>query len=624
MCGIAGFIGPDPGVATDAIRAMLPAIAHRGPDDESSEIIPAAGGNVAAFGQRRLAILDLSPAGRQPMTRPDRPSWITFNGEIYNHADLKARLEKLGHRFIGTSDTEVLLHWLDEYGTDGLKDLEGMYTLAWRDAATGRVLLARDPFGIKPLYYATPAAGLVFASEVRAVLASGLVPRRLSKPALATALAYGAVQGPLTIAEGVWEFPAGHFAWCDGGKPAPVRFSRPRVCDTAVDAADVEGTVRGLIERAVASHLRADVPVAVLLSSGIDSTILAAVAGKAAPGLQSFTLGFADQPADSEMGDARATAKGIGLDHRDVWLNGPDTLAATRNWLAGLDQPSVDGLNVYVICEAVRRAGIKVALSGLGSDELFGGYPAFRDVGRLTRFARGISWMPRPARAAVAAATAGRRDTATREKLRDILTGPADSRRVYFHRRRLVSDGGMGRLGVRAADLGLTADYQPAEDTTAVGDSVWMVSEMESRYYQGNMLLRDADGCSMAHGLELRVPFLDQKLAEYVRSLPGRVRLPDGVANKHLLRRAFAPELSKYWNSKPKRGFTLPIRHWLLGPLADLSRASLETLKDSGVVTPAGVDRVWADFSRNPDSPTWTRAFMLVVAGRYLEQTRLN
>lgn len=623
MCGLIGFTGFDPASADEAARAMLGRIAHRGPDDEGFVSRPLGGGHVA-LGFRRLAILDLSPSGHQPMAGR-ASSWLVFNGEIYNYRALRRRLESEGHAFAGSGDTEVLLKWLETRGPAGLADLEGMYSLAWIDGPTGRLLLARDPFGIKPLYYAQTPRGLAFGSEVRAVAASGLVPRTLSRPALATALAYGAVQRPLTIVEQVFEFPPGHMAWhTPGGPLEPTPFFRTPKVDPAAAASAEE--VRGLVTRAVRSHLTSDVPVGILLSSGLDSTVVAA-ACRGTPGLKCFTLGFRDDPADSEMGQAAAIAASLDLEHTPIWLDGPEALARTRAWLDAIDQPSVDGLNVFAVTGAVREAGVKVALSGLGSDELFGGYPSFRDVPRLHRWMRRAVALPRPARVGLAALAGLGRSRVARDKLVEIAGGGDDPTRLYFRRRRLSTDRELRSLGLAAEALGLSDDYQPAGGAPAGYDGedlVPLVSRLESRYYQGNMLLRDADACSMAHGLELRVPFLDLPLARRLLTLPGGVLLPSGRPDKHLLRQAFAGELSACWKSAPKRGFVLPIRRWLLGPLADTAWRGLDHLKRSGAVRPEAVDEIWGKFQRDPNGPAWTRAFMLVVAGHYLARNGLS
>jgi asparagine synthase (glutamine-hydrolysing) len=623
MCGLAGVVGPAENGLADPLARMLGALAHRGPDDDGTVTGPL-GRAAVGLAHRRLSILDLSPAGHQPMGVPG--TTLVFNGEIWNHADLRARLAAGGHRFVGTSDTETLLHWLAEYGPDGLAAVEGMYACAWVDHAAGHLYLARDPFGIKPLYVAPTATGLVFASEVRAVLASGLVPRRVDRAGLATLLAFGAVQAPHTIVEGVREFPAGHWGRYDPDRGLTVAafFRYP---DVRADVSPAEAVERvwELADRAVATHLMSDVPVGVLLSAGLDSQFIAATATRHSAALRSFTLGFEGQREGCEGEEAAAFAALYGLDHTPVWLGEQDCVGATAAWAGDLDQPSIDGLNVYIICGAVRRAGIKVVLSGLGGDEIFGGYPSFADAPRLRRLMRRVDWLPRFGRTALAGVLTARRGATVREKMRDILTGPSDLRSIYLQRRRLLPNRALHRLGFTPAPLGLGPDFQPPHPAgPPAPDDVAEISRLECRLYQGNMLLRDADATSMAHGLELRVPLLDQRLAEYALSLPGRVKLPHGRADKHLLRAVLDRKLGIRPPYKAKRGFVLPIARWLCGPLADLAAAGLDRIRAGGLLDRAEVERIWDGFRREPESPAWSRAFVLVVLGNYLERHQLS
>jgi asparagine synthase (glutamine-hydrolysing) len=624
MCGIAGFLGRSEEQVREVLSRFVGALAHRGPDDEGTLLCPM-GDSVLGLAHRRLAILDLSPAGHQPMEVSGIS--IVFNGEIWNHAELRSRLAARGHTFIGTSDTEVILHWLVEYGPEGLRTIEGMYALAWIDHRTEQLFLARDPFGIKPLYYAITSEGFLFASEVRAILDSGVISRRVDRAGLATLLAFGSVQAPYTLVKGVQEFPAGHwscFTPTEGFRTTQF-FQFPAVQPSTPEEA--RDRLCGLIDRAVASHLMSDVPVGVLLSSGLDSRLIAAIAARHGTGITSFTLGVEEDREKSEIPAARAFAHHHGLKHVEVWLNERECLTATEEWLRDIDQPSVDGLNVYIICRAVRQAGIKVALSGLGGDELFGGYPSFADAPRLRRLVKGIKWLPRVGKSALAALLGVGRGTTVREKLSDILLGPADLRLIYLQRRRLISNQTLCRLGLAPKFLGLEPDFQslsPLETPIPANDDVVEISRLECRFYQANMLLRDADANSMRHGLELRVPFLNQPLAEYALSLPGSVKLPAGRANKHLLREMMSGHLGIDPGDNPKQGFSLPLDRWMRGPLTGLAETAINRLKNGGLVASRPVDRIWSRFKREPKTPAWSRALMLVVLGNYLERHRLE
>ncbi|HEX8911950.1 MAG TPA: asparagine synthase (glutamine-hydrolyzing), partial [Humisphaera sp.] len=377
MCGIAGIIAESQAVAREALPRMLGCLAHRGPDDEGTEVVPF-GRRFLGLGHRRLSVIDPSPAGHQPMTHPGTGDRIVFNGEVYNFEALRAGLA--GDSFRGHSDTEVVLHRLARDGpAAALPGFQGMFALAFLDWRRGRLTLARDPLGIKPLYVAATPRAILFASEVRAILASGLVDRRIDPAGLATLLAYGAVQQPATFVCGVAAFPPGASLGLTpdslgGPLPEPAAYWAPPRPDPAIDEARALAELRAVAPRAVADHLVSDVPVGVFLSSGIDSTVVAGLAARAAGRVRSFTVGFSDEPDLSEHAPAAETARRFGLVHAPLDVTGPEAEAAVGQWLAAADQPSLDGLNVWLISRAVRAEGIVVALSGLGGDELFGGY----------------------------------------------------------------------------------------------------------------------------------------------------------------------------------------------------------------------------------------------------------
>lgn len=630
MCGIAGLFDlrtSNPEHTSTLISAMTRAQCHRGPDDEGHSLIRI-GEHLLALGQRRLSIQDLSAAGHQPMIHPETGSQLVFNGEIYNVALLRSELLSLGHHLVGTSDTEVLLHGLDRWGPDYLKRLCGMFALGFYNAKSQNLTLARDSLGIKPLYVARVGGRMLFASEVRAIIASGLVTQELDQAGVAGLFAFGAVQQPATLFNEIRSFPAGCYEIIDaqGHSNGQVHFWRfPKVNKQITEAQAIE-RVRVLTSEAVKEHLISDVPVGVFLSSGLDSTIIAALASRHAPNLRSFTVGFADEPDMSEMALARETADLFHLDHTQINITGPEAEQATLEWLESLDQPSVDGLNVFVISKATRARGIKVALSGQGGDELFGGYPSFADVGRLRRMMNWIAWIPRPLRRALCSAAAIGRSEAVRQKLRDIGGTDGSLVDLYLQRRRMLSDDQLHSLGFEATLLGLPRGFHPCSGfQDFLGDTddvIHTVSILESIVYQGNMLLRDGDTNSMAHGLEIRVPLLDRRLIDYVYSIPGNILLPNGRADKHILRRAFFPELRASLLLQKKRGFTLPIRRWMMGPLRPLCEDALSELKRQPFIRAEGVDRLWNSFRSAPESPIWSRAFAMVVLGYYLRNLR--
>ncbi|MFO0852017.1 MAG: asparagine synthase (glutamine-hydrolyzing) [Gemmataceae bacterium] len=623
MCGIAGLFMPGRDAVGAALPLMTRCLAHRGPDDYGAEVQPAGGGWVG-LGQQRLAIQDLSPAGHQPMRHPPTGSWITFNGEVYNFQTLRAELEGLGDRFVGHSDTEVVSAALARWGPDAFRRFQGMYALAYLDAPNRRLILARDPAGIKPLYLARAGGGVLFASEVRGILASGLVKPVVDRGGMAGYLAYGSVQHPRTLFTGIESVPPG--SWLEvRANDGRLTVGPPRVfwtypqADPVISRAAAVDAVRATLDEAVRDHLIADVPVGLFLSGGVDSTVIAGLAARHSPHIRSFTVGFSDHPDWSETEQAAATARRLGLRHTEINLPEDEAVQATTDWLNHLDQPSVDGLNVFTISRAVRRQGVKVALTGLGGDELFGGYPSFRDVPRLWKAMKWVQPLPAPVRRGLGTVAFATKSHAARAKLADMAGGDGSLLSLALHRRRAMSDRQLADLGLRAGALGLDRHFLPPGATDALAladdDPVWSVSVLESRYYQGNTLLRDADANGMAHGLEIRVPLLDQRLLDLGHAIPGPVRLPPGAPPKSLLRAAAAEYLQADQTDRPKRGFTLPVWRWMAGPLRPMCERA--TAVAAQVLDPAGVSAVWRSFQAAPESPMWTRAFALVVLGEF-------
>jgi asparagine synthase (glutamine-hydrolysing) len=628
MCGIIGIIASERDVVAVSLRRATNALVHRGPDDSGHQLLRF-GSQWLGLGHRRLSILDLSPFGHQPMAAGT--SWVIFNGEIYNFAQLREELVREGVCFRSTGDTEVLLNSLVHWGTAALTRLQGMYAFGYFDSEKQRLLLARDPAGIKPLYLAKTVRGLIFGSEVRALLATGLISRKLDRRGVSGMLAYGAVQHPFTLFSEICSLPPGTYqefipatdgSWRAHDEPVP--FWKYPASDSRWTSQRAISAVRDTVELAVRDHLISDVPVGLFLSAGIDSTILAGIAAKASPSMRSFTVSFDQSPETDESSSAVNTASFFGLTHDTVFVSSADAEAAARDWLASLDQPSIDGLNTYVISRAVRKCGIKVALSGLGGDELFGGYPTFRDVPRLRRLARFTNFLPIRARIQIAYLLSAHRSPHFREKLRDILSGKSDWVSLYLQRRRLLSDSQMAQLGYKADFLGLNsnfiADNSLPDLHDLMDDTVAILSRLESVCYQGNMLLRDCDANGMACGLEIRVPLLDQRILDLAHSIPGEIRVPLGLPGKFLLREAFSDLLQSTPPQRPKSGFTLPISQWMQGSLKPLCDEAIRTLKEVGIVELDGVASIQRRFQTSPNSPIWSRLFSLCVLGDFIHR----
>jgi asparagine synthase (glutamine-hydrolysing) len=627
MCGIAGIVGALSRRQVDGpLRSMLDAQFHRGPDDSGLSVIPVRGGTVG-LGNRRLAIQDLSPLGHQPMVNQATGDILVYNGEIYNAPALRDLLRTEGLEFRGHSDTEVLMRAYERWGTECLTRLRGMFAFALWDARRSRLVIARDPMGIKPLYYAAKKdSWFVFASEVRALLQSGLPDTRIDPRSLAGYLAYGAVQEPLTIYEGIFSLPRGCWQELDdlgnvvgGGRywqfPLPEESQRGRCLTDLVE----EG--RGILQESVRRHLLSDVQVGLFLSSGLDSTALLGLTPEK-HNLDAFTVSFPDHPEYNEVLAAKVAAERFGVRHHEC----PVSDKTASNWihkaLECMDQPSMDGFNSYIVSRAVREHGIAVALSGLGGDEVFGGYELFH---RVPRIYNALSWLipfPESVRTTAAwLATVFTNDT-VRQKAHEIAKVNPGLIGLYFRQRRLIGDSALEAFGFQAETLCLSEDFQVPElqyeGCYSPADLLASVARLDAAFYLENILLRDSDVFGMANSLEIRVPFLDRDLIEWAFRLPGDVLLPKGAPLKYLLRKICAEVYGQLPVASSKRGFVVPISAWLRGPLREVMEVSLGTLRDSGLLDTTGIDDVEEIFRRQPDSPAWSRLWALVTLGFWL------
>jgi len=619
------------------VGRMMAAMRHRGPDEEGFLFAPP-----VSLGMQRLSIIDL-PGGSQPVWNETQTIAVVFNGEIYNFRELRKELEAAGHQFRTRSDTEVIVHAYESWGKDSIKRLQGMYAFAVAELPEGpsgsalRVFLGRDPLGIKPLYYTYAGGNLLFASEVRALLASGCVQPDLGVETVPAYLLFGSVCEPLTLIDGVRSLPPGSSLLVRA--ESPVRETEPETYwdtgiarqDQATPTSSIDRAarpaleVRGLLERAVASHLIADVPVGVFLGSGLDTTAMAALASQVQRGVHTFTVLFPDTEF-SEADLARRTAKRLGTRHLELMLSDEEMVSRLEEAIAAFDQPSMDGVNTYFVSWAARQAGLKVALSGLGSDELFGGYDSFRATSRAARAGELASYLPSSVRRLAAGALAqmasfGSSPDRLRKAsaaLRDseLLPHPYFCTRLLFTPQTVVS-----RLGPTGDCFKQMAWWKwldnRAREARAM-DSFTSISWLELRAYLLNTLLRDTDAVSMRSSLEVRVPFLDTPLVEYVLSLPGREKL--GERPKHLLVAALREILPREIVEQKKRTFTFPWQTWLRGSLgkrvaaglADWSPALEQHLGHEFARV------VWQDFLAG--RTTWSRPWSLYVLNEWAKQ----
>jgi asparagine synthase (glutamine-hydrolysing) len=632
MCGICGVISGEQRRIEPAVRRMMAAMVHRGPDDDGYEHLPlgSEGGAAAGFGFRRLSILDLSSAGHQPMLNPATGDCLIFNGEIYNFRELRKELQASGATFRSTSDTEVLLQALSAWGETAINKLQGMFAFAFYDATSRRILLARDPLGIKPLYVAARPDRLVFASEIRAVLASGIVPDDLDSAGVAGMLAYGAVQSPRTIYQHINSFPAGASQWIDAGAASGRGTATPRrhwcfpqslLHEGPAQAAN---TVHSMLHDSVTKHLVADVPVGVLLSAGIDSTIIASFAREYTSRATAFTVGFDAANGEDEVALAATTARALGIKHVAVRLDAASLPVAWHDWLISLDSPSIDGFNMAIVSRRLAAEGVVVGLSGLGADELFGGYPAFSRAPSLSSFLQALSFLPAWLRSCPVAGIGllhGRAGAV--EKLQDLVAGDPSIAGITRSLRRAMSHGRLTAMGLSAQRVGLNADYLDGDstrfETESDGDPFNTVARVETTHYMRDTLLRDADSNSMRHSLELRVPFLDLPLFNYVSALPGQVKRSGRGPAKMLLRSAAVGALSPEVANRPKTGFTLPIGDWMRAEMRESCEEAIGRVASLPFIEAAEVRRLWLSFLKDSRSLHWSRPLALVVLGSALQ-----
>lgn len=614
MCSISGIIHTRPLIA-DGVRiveVMNRTLRHRGPDDHGVWTNKKAfeASCAVTLGNTRLAIIDTSSAGHQPMLDPETGNCLTYNGEIYNFPELS---KSIRGNFRSRSDTEVVLNSYRELGPDVFNKLRGMFALGIWDAKRGELVVARDRFGIKPLYYHASKSVFIFASELRGLLATGLVPRKLSREGLDSYLANGSVAAPLTIVEGVQQLLPGHYLRVRARETGELEYTTTKFATNyhqlrraeTRDEAVVQ--LRAELEESVRMHLRSDASLGVFLSGGMDSSALVALMSKVSTQrAKTFSVVF-DETDLSEENYSRRVAEAFATDHSEIRLSQQQLLDTLPDAIAALDQPTMDGVNTFVVSKAVKNAGVKVALSGLGGDELFAGYPSFR---RALRFASLPKASKQVLRAAAGVGQHVLNGSVLRAKLWELAGSDGSPEEVYRISRQLFANG-----------------FSTGEKQNGAGDVLSRISQLELQGYMANTLLRDTDVMSMAHSVEVRVPFVDTRVVEYAMSLPGEWKLDQrrNAAPKPLLADAVADLLPRDFLARKKMGFTLPFEKWMQGRMRDEISAVFANerqLAESGLVS-QDVGDLWRRFLRAPRAVGWTRPWSLFVLARWCQINRV-
>lgn len=619
MCGIFGYVTADPDVGdAECLARAAQALGHRGPDDQGT-FEGAAGDVRCGMAHTRLAILDLSQAGHQPMSTEEGRFTIVYNGEIYNHQEIRRDLERSGERFRSSCDTEVVLRAYARWGPRSVRRLRGMFAFGIWDAVEGALFLARDQFGIKPLYYASSPRGLAFASEVRALSSTRFASSRLSRRAVHGYLLFGSVQDPGTILEGVEALPAGSWLLARRGAVQRERY-RPLapVIEPQMTFAQAAAGIRPVLRDAVQLQLCADVPLGVFLSGGIDSSVVVALAAEASSApVHTVTVTF-DESAYVEAHHAREVARRFGCNHHEVLMSARTLVRDIDAAIGALDQPSSDGLNTYFVSKAAREAGLKVVLTGIGGDELFAGYGHFRSIGPLLAALRAAR-LARPLGRIAAARLESLAGVPNRaQKLGALLATDGSLRSTYAVLRGMFTETQCKRLLGHEPPEGASwaaGDWLDvpgwAEDDAV--DPVNAYAAIELQNYLRNTLLRDTDAMSMAHSIEVRVPLLDHVLATQVLGVPGRLKLSRSQ-NKPLLTSA-APALPPTIVRRPKMGFTLPLASWFRGDLRPWMEDALlgPAARRLGLFDPAAVRATWSAFLKGERYVSYSRVWCLAA-----------
>jgi asparagine synthase (glutamine-hydrolysing) len=570
VCGIAGAFAFGPGAKpiNQAVVLRLNEVQRRrGPDGAGlwSSI-----SNQIVLGHRRLAIIDTGASGVQPMSDATGRWVISFNGEIYNYRALRSELERLGYVFFTNSDTEVLINVIAHWGEAGLRKLRGMYAFALWDTLNQELWLVRDPYGVKPLYVSESQGTIWFASQARALATCAPVDTRRDAAALTGLYLWGHVPEPFSWWAGIRMLPAGHVQRIrTGPAPSPSRAFQ-RIQDSFVqhDARPlIPGELRQLMLDSIQHHLVADVPVGVFLSAGIDSSVIAALAAELGTQLRTVTLAFEEYAGtpDDEAPLAEATASLLRSDHTTVRIGRSEFEQLLDEFFACMDQPTIDGLNTFLVSVATAKQGLKVALSGLGGDELFGGYPSFRQIPQLLKWGRRIP-LSKSIGHALQTILGSMPIPGVPPKAGGVLSHAGDVGSAYLLRRALYLE---DELDTLLDESWLNEGLEKLSTDKALADSVSplgvsgnnlysQIAALECCWYMRNQLLRDTDWASMAYGLEVRVPFVDVSLLERLGPAIASNTPPTKTDLASCARRL--PD--SMW-MRPKTGFTTPVRTWI-------------------------------------------------------------
>ena len=623
MCGIAGFTGEyQTEVANSRIRIMTDSMAHRGPDAEGFIVRPG-----IALGHRRLSIIDLSDSANQPMQDHTGRFQLVYNGELYNYQSIKEELSD--YPFQTQSDTEVVLAAYARWGVDCLSRFNGMFALAIWDEKEESLFVARDRMGIKPLYYSYDNEHFAFSSEVRAILKSGYAKAELDLPALTEYLSYYSVNAPRTLIKDIFMLMPGHYGLLKDGDFSQHAYWT--MWESAVWQEDIsyEECCKQILSNcrdAVTRRLMSDVPFGAFLSGGIDSSAVVALMSQASEqAVHTFSIIFNEKDYD-ESAYSSLIAKKYGTRHHPILLSSGDFLKALPDALHAMDHPSGDAVNSYVVSAATKKEGFTVALSGLGGDELFAGYPVFKRYERLRRM-NYLYHIPQTFRAAISQSISTVYRNHKTARLQNLLTAPTnDFSHLYPVFREIFSV-----QETQALIKNHTDSSGPLLDSIFSAASLLEIEKLpffsqisvgELSTYTANILLRDTDQMSMAHSLEVRVPFLDHTLVSLLLGVPDRFKRPDYP--KKLLVDALGDLIPGEIVHRPKMGFSFPWESWIRNELQPLCAHNMQSLAKRDFFNSEAVLQIWKRFLAGDKKISWIKVWMLSVLENWLSNNEIH
>lgn len=629
MCGIAGIFDNGSQISIDTLgiqlQNMLNKIKHRGPDDRGEERICKRNGLNVFLGHQRLSIIEPGIGGHQPMANNDSTVWISTNSEIYNYKNLRSELQER-YNFVTKSDTEVLLRSYEAWGLDCLEKLRGMFAFAIWDSTNNKLILARDRLGVKPLFYCSIKNLLIFSSELRSILATNLIETKLNTSGIFQYLSLGRVGSPETILDPILELPPGHFLIADKNGITIKEYWNPLKNKSSLNSeTTINKQIGGLLEEAVKIRLVSDVPLGAFLSGGIDSSAIVGMMADNSPNpINTLSVTFNEKIYD-ESNYSNQIAKELNTKHSKINFSENDLLEILPKALDAMDQPTVDGINTYIISEAAKQRGLKVALSGLGADELFAGYNTFHMIRNLNRIQNFISTLPfyiRKKLGLFIKILLAPSDKTT--KLIHLMNNKICGAHVYFLIRTLFCIEEVSNLFVdqtinESEIIKFFKNSQNVIDSKADLSLMDLTSYLELTQYTAPTLLRDTDMMSMAHGLEVRVPYLDHKLVELMFSIKPATKLNQRMP-KSLLLNSLSRKLPENLTNRKKMGFTLPFEKWMRGKMKPEMESVLmsPSKKLSMHISEAAIKQIWTSFLAGQCS--WTRPWSLYVFKKWVEK----